>query len=148
MEPTYSDGDFILVDKISTHFKEYQRGDTIIFVPPHQTRPFIKRIIWLPGETVKIQEGKVEICDENKNCKTLDERYLPEGTKTLANCEKTEFVVQSGYVVLGDNRGGSTDSRCCFNSLGCIEGKTHEVPEENIIWWIFIRMFPNFWFVK
>jgi hypothetical protein len=42
-----------------------------------------------------------------------------------------------------DNRAFSTDSRCCF-WLDCFEGTTYEVPYENVIWKIFIRLFPNF----
>lgn len=148
MEPTYSNGDFILVDKISPRFNTYERGDTIIFVPPEQTHPFIKRIIGLPGETIKIKDWKVEICDTTNTCKILKESYIPTETKTLASCGTSEFTIKEWFFVLGDNRWGSTDSRCCFNSLGCIEWKSYEVPENNIIWGIFIRMFPNFWFVK
>lgn len=101
MEPTYSNGNFILVDKISPYFKEYKRGDTIIFVPPKQPRPFIKRIIGLPGETIKIIDGHIEICPtESNNCKILEEKYLPNETKTTATCKKNEFTVKNGFFVL------------------------------------------------
>lgn len=147
METTYSDGDFILVDKITSQFGSYKRGDVIVFVPPKQERPFIKRIVGLPGETVKIEEGKVNIC-KNKECKTLNEPYIDEWVKTMATCDKTEFKVETWFFVLGDNRWGSTDSRCCFNSLWCIEWESYETPNNNIVGRVFIRMFPNFWFVN
>ncbi len=148
METTYSDSDFILVDKITSQFWTYKRGDVIVFIPPHQDKPFIKRIIWLPWETVKLEDGKVFICNASHDCQLLDESYLPKHTQTFTSCNKTEFPVMTGYFVLWDNRWGSTDSRCCFNPLGCIDGETYETPINNIVWRVFIRMFPNFWFVN
>ena len=74
---------------------------------------FIKRVIGLPGEHVQIKDDKVYIDGEE-----LQEDYLPEGTKTNSlGGVFTDLVVPEGYLfVLGDNRGGSTDSRV----FGCI----------------------------
>lgn len=74
---------------------------------------YIKRVIGLPGEHIKIENGNVYINDE-----LYEENYLPEGTKTAdGGGYFLDLVVPDDYVfVLGDNRGNSTDSRC----FGCI----------------------------
>src|SRR3972149_8428900 len=60
MKPNFHDGEYILTDKISYRFGEPKRGDVIIFTSPtDQDVDFIKRIIGLPGERVKIAGGKV-----------------------------------------------------------------------------------------
>lgn len=148
MYPTFEENDFIVVDKITSRFGELQRGDVIVFVPPQKTIPYIKRIVWLPGETVKIQDNHVLICKiENsvENCETLDQSYLPEGTKTEGRCGINEFKVTNWYFVMWDNRWFSTDSRCCFG-LDCYNGSSFEVPFANIIGKVYIRFFPHFGF--
>jgi len=79
MSPTFEENDFIIVDKITPRFSHLNRGDVIVFVPPGKTIPYIKRIVGLPGETVKLKNGGVEICKTNntiEECNTLDEPYL------------------------------------------------------------------------
>lgn len=143
MDPTIHDKDFILVDKISQRFQEYKRGDIIVFVPPGKTDPYVKRIIWLPGETVTIKDNTVNICnDTTQTCTNLDESYLPEGTYTSATCGKETFPVKDWFFVMGDNRWGSTDSRCCF-WLQCFEHTNYTVPDNYIIGKVFVRLFPD-----
>jgi signal peptidase I len=62
MEPRFHDGDFIIVDKITPRLGKLERGDIIVFVPESRDVPFIKRIIGLPGEEVKIRDNNVLIC--------------------------------------------------------------------------------------
>jgi signal peptidase I len=79
MAPTFEENDFIIVDKITPRFSELQRGDVIVFVPPGKTIPYIKRVVGLPGETVRIKSNNVEICSTENNieqCNTLQETYL------------------------------------------------------------------------
>jgi len=79
MAPTFAENDFIIVDKITPRFSQLERGNVIVFVPPGKTIPYIKRIIGLPGETVKIVNNGVQICKtENaiEQCNTLAEPYL------------------------------------------------------------------------
>jgi signal peptidase I len=79
MSPTFEENDFIIVDKITPRFSDLKRGDVIVFVPPGKTIPYIKRIIGLPGETVKIKSNRVEVCttqDAGEQCNTVDESYL------------------------------------------------------------------------
>lgn len=147
MSPTFEESDFIIVDKVTPRFSNLQRGDVIVFVPPGKTIPYIKRIIWLPGETVKISRGTVQVCipqDAGDQCNTLDESYLDPALKTEARCGIDTFVVDgSGFFVMWDNRGFSTDSRCCFG-LDCYEWSSYEVPFDHIIGKVYLRFFPHF----
>ena len=95
MSPTFEENDFIVVDKITPRFGQLQRGDVIVFVPPGKTIPYIKRIIGLPGETVKIKESKVSICSTSGDCQLLDQSYLPSTTRTDTRCGVDEFKVMS-----------------------------------------------------
>lgn len=88
---------------------------------------FIKRVIGLPGEHIKIEDGKVYI-----NGEEYKEGYLQEGVKTTASGVFTDFVVPENYVfAMGDNRAESTDCR----SFGCI-------PLEKIEGKVVLRFFP------
>ena len=146
MEPNFHEKDFLIVDKISPKVGEIKRGDVVIFVPPWVDVPYIKRVIWLPGEIVKIKDWKVYICQKDstwEECKQLKEPYLKEWEITRPTCGISEFVVSGWYFVLGDNRNHSTDSRCCFR-LGCFSGASYVVPKENIVWKPLIKLFPDF----
>lgn len=89
---------------------------------------YIKRVIALPGEHVKIEEGKVYINEEE-----LEETYLQEEVTTESlEGPYTDLIVPEGYVfVMGDNRAQSTDSR----RFGCI-------PIEKIESKVSIRFWP------
>jgi len=87
-----------------------QRGDIVVFDPPigGSTKPYIKRVIGLPGERVAIHDGSVYI-----NGERLDEPYLNGTATSWPNGDPTrEIVVPEDHLfVLGDNRNNSTDSR-------------------------------------
>lgn len=145
MAPTFHENDFIIVDKISQRLDTLWRWDIIVFVPDGKTIPYIKRIIGLPWETVKIKDWTVFVCDTDTNsCEVLDEIYLPEDLQTKTRCGITEFDIKEGYFVLWDNRWFSTDSLCCFG-LGCYDWASYEVMDKNIIWKVLFRVFPDFW---
>lgn len=60
MEPNFYNADYLIIDEISYRFKVPERGDVVVFKNPENTKEyFIKRVIGLPGETIKIQDGKV-----------------------------------------------------------------------------------------
>lgn len=122
MAGTLVDGQYTL--GIRTAFAgELERGDIITFYPPdemtgaYKDRLFVKRIIGLPGETVRIEDGVVYIDGE-----VLEEDYIDSWTK---NTGPYEFTVPEGsYFVMGDNRDNSYDSR---------NWDTPYVPYENIL---------------
>jgi len=109
MDPTFKNSEYLIVDELTYHFTPPNRGSVIIFKYPRDTsKYFIKRIIGLPGETVKIDAGKVTIINpSNPEGLALTEPYVifpkaDSSSYTLSNDE---------YFVMGDNRLGSADSR-------------------------------------
>lgn len=116
MEPTFHDGQYILTDKFSYRFREPERGDIIVFKSPqNQAIDFIKRIIGLPGEKVKLVDGKVIIVSGKfPNGLTLNETYTNGAPTRPGNQLKDgeEFLIPpDSFFVLGDNRNHSSDSR-------------------------------------
>ena len=113
MEPNFHDREYLIVDEITYRFREPQRGEIVVFrYPIHPQEYFIKRIIALPGESVKIQDGHIFVYnDDNKNGMELKEKYIPEGIKTYSRDESTIKLGDDEYFVLGDNRNFSKDSR-------------------------------------
>ena len=112
MEPNFHDGDYLIIDEISYRLDEPKRGDVIIFRYPKNTKEFfIKRIVGLPGERVKIEDSRITIYNnENQEGITLDEDiYIPLSTKTTGSYDT--ILKNDEYYVLGDNRNASADSR-------------------------------------
>lgn len=111
MMPNYLDAEYILTEKVTYYLRNPERGDVVVFTPPiSQTDEFIKRVIGLPGEKVMVKGGRVYIND-----KLLKEPYLADSVYTGDGTfltEGQEYTVPSGqYVVFGDNRPNSSDSR-------------------------------------
>lgn len=107
METTLSDGDNLIVDKISYRLRDPERYDIIVFPYRYAEHTYyIKRIIGMPGETVQIIDGEVYI-----NGELLGENY---GTEVMENAGIAAEPIELGkdeYFVLGDNRNHSSDSR-------------------------------------
>ncbi|OGC98304.1 signal peptidase I [Candidatus Amesbacteria bacterium RIFCSPHIGHO2_01_FULL_48_32] len=111
MLPNLSNMEYILTDKITYQRRDPQRGDVVVFhAPPPYTTDFIKRIVGLPGETVMVAEGRVYIGGQK-----LPEYYLPDSYMTTEKSflrEGVPYRIPAGYyMVFGDNRGYSSDSR-------------------------------------
>ena len=112
MHPTFKDGQFIFTDKISYRMGVPKRGEVIVFKDPKNPDiDFIKRIIGLPGETVKISEGRVYI-----NGQVFDEsNYLATdvftGSESYLSDNQEIQIPEGKYFVMGDNRSHSSDSR-------------------------------------
>ena len=111
MEPNFCNGDVVLVDKLTPLFNGYEYGDVIIFKKNDQ-EDYIKRIIGMGGDRIKVQNGRVY-----RNGDVLNEVYLPDGRRTeiLQGSEMVEgveyTVPKNKYMVFGDNRPKSSDSR-------------------------------------
>ena len=107
MEPTLSDGDNLIVDKLSYRFRDPERYDIIVFPYKYQENTYyIKRIIGLPGETVQVKNGEVYI-----NGELLGETYGAESMTNSGIAEEPITLGENEYFVLGDNRNNSEDSR-------------------------------------
>jgi signal peptidase I len=132
MEPNFDNGEYLIVDELTYRLREPGRGEVIVFKFPKDTSQYyIKRIIGLPGETIKIQDKKIIIYNQKfPEGITLDESsYLINGVNTWGDFK----VVLGGndYFVLGDNRGASSDSR-----------QWGFLPKEDIIGRVWIRAWP------
>ena len=128
MENTIMTGDKLIGFRWSYLFSGPERGDIIIFkFPDDESQNYVKRVIGCPGDTVKIEDGKVYV-----NGELLEENYLKE-TWTVATGPYTFEVPEDSYFVMGDNRNNSTDSR--FASVG-------EIKRQNIIGKAWVRIYP------
>lgn len=137
MVPTLQVDDRLIVDKVSYHFKDPQRGDIVVFMPPDEAPvvcagsrtpsnskdAYIKRIVALPGEKFEVRQGRVYIND-----RPLEEDYLQEASNDQYG---PRVVPENSYVVLGDNRNNSCDSRYWGF-----------VPRDNIIGRAVVRFWP------
>ena len=130
MEPTFQHQDYLVVDKVKYRLDKPERGDIIVFKSPEDmTQNYIKRIVGLPGETVKIEDNTVSI-----NGTRLEEDYLPDalfdesrnGTFFLE-----ETLGEHEYFMMGDNRDHSSDSR-----------RWGPLPEDNIVGRALITVYP------
>lgn len=148
MEPNFKDGEYLIINELGykktnlgtenfhlfslNPFKNLERGDTIVFrYPKNPEQFFIKRVIGLPGETIKIENGKTIVINQaNPQGLTLDEReYLPKEAVTTGSLELK--IGADNYFVMGDNRAFSYDSR----SWGLL-------PKDDVIGKVLIRAWP------
>jgi signal peptidase I len=132
MLPNFRNHDYLIVDRLSYLTGKPQRGDAIVLLYPKDTSQFfIKRIIGLPGETVKFQQGYVSITSsQNPNGIRLPESYLPNQAETFASSEPIHLGSDE-YYVLGDNRTASSDSRV----WGIL-------PRSDIVGKVWVRVYP------
>lgn len=131
MFPNFYDGEYLLTDKISYRLNQPKQGEVIIFkAPKNEDYDYIKRIIGLPGDAIRISNGKVYL-----NSKLLKEAYLPPGLETAAGDfwqeGKSLTIPANNFFVMGDNRAHSSDSR-----------DWGPVPKENIIGKAWFRYWP------
>jgi len=117
MLPNFHDHEYVLTDKLTYKFREPQRGEIVIFkAPPRPRDEYIKRLIGLPGEKIKIQNNKVIIYNEkHPEGFVLNEYYLGKGVvtkgKTAIPPNTIVSIPEGYYLVFGDNREDSSDSR-------------------------------------
>jgi signal peptidase I len=122
MEPTLQVNDRLIIEKVSYRYHEPKRGDIVVFHPTATLRSqgfkdaFIKRIIGIPGDRIALEEGRV-----NVNGHRLSETYIDNKPTSVDFCEpnpelaflaKPVTIPNRAFLVLGDNRTNSFDSRC------------------------------------
>ena len=101
MLPTLHDGEYVLVNRLAYRSGLPERGDIIVFLSPVNDQDLIKRVIGLPGDQVRVDDGQVLV-----NGVALDEPYI-----AAAPLYQGEWTVEAGDLfVLGDNRNDSSDS--------------------------------------
>lgn len=133
MFPSYQNREYLIVDRLSYRFGEPARGDVVVLkYPKDLSQYFIKRIVGLPGETIRFERGKVVVTNaDHPNGFTLDEPYLKSQVESLGRPEP--ITLGSGeYYVLGDNRTASSDSRV----WGVL-------PQDDIVGRAWITIFPG-----
>jgi signal peptidase I len=129
MVPTFENGDYLIIDKLSYELGTPKRDDVVVFRYPGDTsKIFIKRIIGLPNETVDIKGNDVTITNEtHKEGFKLEQPFV----KNIAN-NTTHYELKSDeYFMMGDNRSASSDSRYWG-----------AVKKDLLIGKTFLRLFP------
>lgn len=147
MLPNYKPWEYVFIDKFYYKFTKWiKRWDVVVVMPETANLSFLKRVVWMPWETITISSWNIYLCKSSKKresyswkdiktksrynvwaeiCKQIKEPYISwkfvnikwynEPIKTDASCWIERFVLWTwDYLVLGDDRMYSTDSRCCF----------------------------------
>lgn len=129
MDPTFRNGQYLIVDELSYRLQSPGRGDVIIFRYPKNPKEFfIKRIIGLPGETVSIRGNTITITEAGGKTAVLTEPYVI----NQGNGSTDSYPLRADeYFVMGDNRPESSDSRV----WGVL-------PRDNIVGRAFARLLP------
>ncbi len=129
MEPNFHEKDYLIIDEVSYRFKEPERGEVIVFRPPVETEDFyLKRIIGLPGERVKVEDNKIIVYNkDNPAGVVVEENYISEDT--VGSYSMT--LGEGQYFVMGDNRDASFDSR-----------RFGPISDETIVGRVWLRGWP------
>ena len=99
---------FIELDEHTiTPFGAVERGDIVVFNPPIDDKPYIKRIIGLPGDEISFQDGHVWV----NGTEVIEDHIVKETTCPTSACRESIIVPEGHVYVLGDNRTSSEDSR-------------------------------------
>ncbi|OWK27089.1 MAG: signal peptidase I [Parcubacteria group bacterium GW2011_GWA2_38_13b] len=128
MEPNFDDGEYVIIDEISYNFKKPIRGEVVVFKYPNDpSQYYIKRIIGLPGENIKINNKKVFLVKDGKETEIMED-YLGD---IITAADTNVQLGFDEYFVMGDNRTKSFDSR-----------QWGPLSEKYIIGKVWIRIFP------
>ena len=106
MLPVLEDQDRLFINKMAYRVGPIEHGDVVVFLYPHDhTKSYIKRVIALPGEQVRIDHGRVYV-----NGRELKEHYVP-ASYADDRSQPAMIVPEHEYFVMGDHRSISSDSR-------------------------------------
>lgn len=129
MVPSFKNGDYLLIDELTLRFRAADRGEVMVFRHDEFTY-YIKRVIGLPGERVRIENGKVTIYnEEHPGGFVLTEPYLATNIRTDGVVDVK--LDDQEYYMLGDNRTFSFDSR-----------KWGPLEKDQIIGLVRVRLWP------
>ncbi len=129
MENTIQPGDRIIGCRLSYLYQKPKREDVIIFrFPDDETQVYIKRVIGLPGETIRITDGRVYIDGSETPLEEVYLKEVPQGSSGPFE------VPEDSYFVMGDNRNHSHDSRYWEN---------HYVKKEEILAKAVFQYYPR-----
>ena len=167
MLPNYHPWEYIFIDKFYRKLDGgIKRWNVVVVMPPNSNVSFLKRVVWLPWETIELKSWSVFVCktadkwklytwnDINSSvkyndgkliCKLLKEPYIAwktvnlygydEKIVTTAKCWISKFKLWTWqYLVFGDDRMYSTDSRCCFRGFCTWTGDTYYITSKEILW--------------
>jgi signal peptidase I len=131
MFPNFQNGDYVLVDELTYRIRPPERGEVVVFHDPQDfSTYFIKRVIGLPNEKINIASDTITVYNAAHPAGLiLHEAYIPQGTLTSGST--TYMLSSSTYLMLGDNRPFSYDSR----SWGLL-------PAQNIVGLVRVRLWP------
>jgi len=174
MLPNYNEGNILFVDKFYwKYFDGIKRWDVVVVMPPSSNVSYLKRVIWLPGDTITIKSGNVYLCKNDWNlytwndiistsefkkdgliCKELKENYIRwktvnlkwfnEKIVTRAKCGIDTFKLYTWqYLVFWDDRMYSTDSRCCFKWVCLWKNDIYYITKDEILWRVLNNYFKK-----
>ena len=129
MAPTFSNGDILILDKVSYRFKDIERGDVVALYYA-DTKFLIKRVIGLPGEKIDFRDGDLYV-----NNRLVPEEYINDDTTEDFSLSSLGYssIPENMYFVVGDNRLDSLDSRSSEVGL---------ISKEDIIGKARLRLWP------
>lgn len=126
MKPTFHDNDRVIVNKLVKNFGQINNGDVIVF-HANKNADYIKRVIGLPGDTVEMKNNKLYINGTHVNDDIKTDDF---STRTIQG-SKSDVIPNGEYLVLGDNRSNSRDSR----EIGFVH-------EDDIVGTVNLRYYP------
>lgn len=109
MEPSFYEKEYLIIDELTYRFRVIERGEVVVFRAPIDRQDYyLKRVVGLPGERVRVEDNKVIIYNQAyPQGVVVEEKYLEEDTPGAV----TVNLGPDQYYVLGDNRDASFDSR-------------------------------------